>query len=418
MSNTVCCLVLYWIGGYVQQGGMTPPKRKSSIAVCISQHTCINPTQSGNNILPNTHFSRKLPHMYFPLRVSIPEPCHEDWQEMTPVEFNQRHCQSCDRVLTDFSTMTDVQIGSHLRRHQGKLCGRFSASQLDRKLATGGPRRFGGLRAAAAASGLLLSVPALAQDGERSFEEQLELSVRPGHVFPSMVGPDESAVVRKYTLTVPRTEGLTLEVKYIGIEDRRVELNIADSSVVTLNVQTVQTRVFLGEVIYAGMIVRRRSLAHRIFVAPVRRYVVWPTRQLIGNIREWKEERRATRPERQAARAARRLERQSERLAIKTPTTASVPSSAPAAAPEKKLQFTASPNPFTDHLRVTFVLPEKQSYRLELLTTEGKSLVVLSGEGEAGQQSKSLDLGVETLPASTYFLRLASGSTQVLTLVN
>lgn len=47
--------------------------------------------------------------MYFPLRVSIPEPCHEDWHEMTPVEFNRRHCRACDRVLTDFSTMTDVQ---------------------------------------------------------------------------------------------------------------------------------------------------------------------------------------------------------------------------------------------------------------------------------------------------------------------
>jgi len=162
-----------------------------------------------------------------------------------------------------------------------------------------------------------------------------------------------------------------------------------------------------------GLIVRR-SLAHRAFVAPVNRYVVWPTRQLVRNVRNWKAERRATRPERVASRELRREERRTSRRIPETEvfTEASekryvAPASAPA--PEKTLQLAASPNPFTDHLRLGFTLPEAGPYRVELLTMAGKSVAVWSLTGETGKQEIALEEKFESLTAGSYVVRMTAG---------
>lgn len=386
--------------------------------------------------------------MYFPLRVSIPEPCHEDWHQMTPVEFNQRHCRTCDRVLTDFSPMTDVQIGSHLRRNHGKLCGRFRADQLNRKIATGGPRRFGGLRAAAAASGLMLSFPAIGQDNGPELKERLTtMDVKQSQMSESLRCDENTGTVTDsivisgtitdengeilpfatvyvlapytgtvtdldghYSLTVPRTKDLILEVSYTGFEDRRIEHTMADSSEVTINVQ-MDSGVLISEVFLTGVIISRRSLAHRIFVAPVNRYVVWPVGQLSRNVRDWREERRATRPERQAARDLRSEERRAARKLseVEAPSsTAPKHSIAPAAAPENALNLTANPNPFTDHLNVNFYLDTPGDYQLELLSTTGQTITKQLGTALTGPQSIKLHYQTTDLPTGTYFLLLTT----------
>ena len=66
--------------------------------------------------------------------VSIPQPCHENWQEMSPVE-RGRFCQACQTVVTDFSSLSDDEIIQHIERSAGaKMCGRFSNEQINRPL--------------------------------------------------------------------------------------------------------------------------------------------------------------------------------------------------------------------------------------------------------------------------------------------
>lgn len=65
--------------------------------------------------------------------LNIPEPCHEDWNKMTPQD-KGRFCGSCEKVVVDFTGKSDVTIANHLRDHK-KVCGRFTASQLDRPIA-------------------------------------------------------------------------------------------------------------------------------------------------------------------------------------------------------------------------------------------------------------------------------------------
>jgi hypothetical protein len=66
--------------------------------------------------------------------VSIPQPCHENWQEMTAVE-QGRFCKACQTVVTDFTVMSDDEIIKHFEKAAGgKMCGRFLNTQTDRAL--------------------------------------------------------------------------------------------------------------------------------------------------------------------------------------------------------------------------------------------------------------------------------------------
>lgn len=65
-------------------------------------------------------------------QLSIPEPCHQSWQEMTPTE-QGRFCSACAKEVVDFSMMTDNEVLNYFNNLTNeKVCGRAQPSQLDR----------------------------------------------------------------------------------------------------------------------------------------------------------------------------------------------------------------------------------------------------------------------------------------------
>jgi hypothetical protein len=66
-----------------------------------------------------------------PIHVTIPEPCHENWQQMTPNE-QGRHCMSCQKTVVDFTLMSDQEILDHIARASSSVCGRFNNDQLNK----------------------------------------------------------------------------------------------------------------------------------------------------------------------------------------------------------------------------------------------------------------------------------------------
>lgn len=67
-------------------------------------------------------------------KIIIPEPCHENWDKMTPNN-NGRFCLSCSKTVVDFTKMLPDEIQQYFISKKGNnICGRFKNSQLDQKI--------------------------------------------------------------------------------------------------------------------------------------------------------------------------------------------------------------------------------------------------------------------------------------------
>lgn len=68
------------------------------------------------------------------IKITIPEPCHESWLEMTPTE-KGRFCSNCHKNVIDFTKASDREILTAYSKND-TLCGRFNSTQLNRNIMT------------------------------------------------------------------------------------------------------------------------------------------------------------------------------------------------------------------------------------------------------------------------------------------
>lgn len=66
-------------------------------------------------------------------QINVTEPCHEDWNIMSPVE-QGRYCGSCQKQVVDFTTKSYEEIISFFNNYNGSSCGRFANEQLNRPI--------------------------------------------------------------------------------------------------------------------------------------------------------------------------------------------------------------------------------------------------------------------------------------------
>ena len=65
-------------------------------------------------------------------QLTIPEPCHTDWNEMMPTQ-QGAFCSSCSKEVVDFTQMSDADVKNYfLNKHTGSTCGRFRTEQIHR----------------------------------------------------------------------------------------------------------------------------------------------------------------------------------------------------------------------------------------------------------------------------------------------
>ena len=64
------------------------------------------------------------------LLLSIPTPCHENWNAMLPNE-QGAFCNACAKTVVDFTGMSDDEVRQYFLQHRGqKTCGRFDTAQV------------------------------------------------------------------------------------------------------------------------------------------------------------------------------------------------------------------------------------------------------------------------------------------------
>lgn len=61
--------------------------------------------------------------------LTIPQPCHEDWNQMTPQE-QGRFCAACQKCVFDLRAKSQAEIRDLYVAQGGDLCGRINVSQL------------------------------------------------------------------------------------------------------------------------------------------------------------------------------------------------------------------------------------------------------------------------------------------------
>lgn len=67
------------------------------------------------------------------MKITIPAPCHENWNSMTPDE-KGRFCSVCSKTVRDFTDSSDREVLKAFARPEDNICGRFNESQLNRNL--------------------------------------------------------------------------------------------------------------------------------------------------------------------------------------------------------------------------------------------------------------------------------------------
>lgn len=67
------------------------------------------------------------------IQISVPHPCSQNWEEMTPQE-QGRFCAHCQKTVIDFTTWSDQALYNFFSKNTEGVCGRFHSSQTERPI--------------------------------------------------------------------------------------------------------------------------------------------------------------------------------------------------------------------------------------------------------------------------------------------
>lgn len=127
------------------------------------------------------------------IQLNIAEPCHENWQNMTPQQ-QGRYCGSCQKTVVDFTMMSDQEVLNYFLKADHNVCGRFADDQLNKELkVTEKKKRFSWAYVWNILVATFLVAKADAQDvnPKKPVEPVKEVHIRLGKVAPTRSIPVE-----------------------------------------------------------------------------------------------------------------------------------------------------------------------------------------------------------------------------------
>lgn len=191
-----------------------------------------------------------------PIRISIPSPCHEDWEQMTPAG-KGRFCASCQKNVIDFSRSSDREIAAAFAKDDS-LCGRFLDTQLDRDLIRPTEKSSWWIAASATVLSLMAATTKATAQTNVPVEQTDSNGKAPGIVKEKEIsgivsdegGPLPGATVKNINtgtsvstdidgnFTLVATVGDTIEVSFPGYDVQTIAVRDAGSLTVTLTIES------------------------------------------------------------------------------------------------------------------------------------------------------------------------------------
>jgi len=328
------------------------------------------------------------------LRLSIPEPCHEDWNKMTPT-LQGRYCQACEKEVTDFSQMTDAQIVQFIEKGKGNHCGRFRFDQLDRDMSQSvsqyvlSPWAKAGILAAS----VLLAVPGMSQQTRLSTKpaaqeivvtQQKNLDSKTPFIIKGIVtdGEGEPLIVASillvgtstgtitdldgnFTIGIPQQlPNLALTFSYLGYEAKTITLTGKREKLLKIK---LKEGINLSEVVVVGYGITRSSTVGGA-ICIVRSTQETKETEKQKRIKKWED------------------------------------------APLSDIQI--FPNPFVSNIKLIFGDVKEGEYSLRIFSNNGQVLHQRKTQLSAFQ-AMELDLANLNLPAASYWLHITNGKGKV-----
>lgn len=216
-----------------------------------------------------------------PIQISIPKPCHENWEEMTSL-YKGRFCAACQKQVFDFTQSTDIDIAAALKSDKN-VCGRFNPNQLKRNLTV--PKKKKSMWMAVSFTALLGLTTTAASAQEPAKTEQHEkidyppvsgsqIIVKPKNIISGIVrdsiGPLPGASVIIYSkqrfaqtdengkFEIEAAVGDTISISYVSFKDADI-LIASENMFVDCSLETMPTQYIMGDFII------KRTFFGRIF---------------------------------------------------------------------------------------------------------------------------------------------------------
>lgn len=206
-----------------------------------------------------------------PIKITIPEPCSENWNEMTPTQ-KGAFCASCQKEVIDFRAHSQMELARKIEANSKNgdshgLCGRFRPEQLNTSLPRLNRNRWRNGAVAAGFTALLLGSCSTEDDifprGEGvEFQESIEvIEVNVGEVktpLDSLQPPPHVEI----TGTVVDPEGRPLPGAYIRLIGTKLNVEADPNGAFTIQFspELRESEVWL-EVIYIGFDTMRLKIS-------------------------------------------------------------------------------------------------------------------------------------------------------------
>ena len=336
------------------------------------------------------------------VRIEIPNPCHESWDEMTPQE-KGRFCATCKKTVRDYTKLSDEQLTAILKNGKSH-CGRFRKDQLARDFILE-DQMLQWRRAAVWLFPLLLGGGSLAAQSPPTVKEKIELQSETStkkSIEKTRLGP-----IKGWVFEIDNTEPLIGTTVLVKGTSKGAVTDIDGSF--TLSAEGLSASDIL---IFSYTGFARKEISIKEFLAKAKKeiYLEQGGVVFIGEIVITS--RRSRRKLRKAAKKEKTIRDARERT--------SPSKRAPNSTIKKIERLLVSPNPFQEYFRVSFHHSSMEKLKLELIDSAGQLIKSQDYKAEVGENN--LDWQVSDLPlvAGLYYLRIISkdsGEQQTLTLV-